>query len=426
MIKSRLAYTLLLCALLPRALWHLLWRGLRERGYYRHVPERFGFYSSEVSQQLIWVHAVSVGETRAAQPLIAALQGKYPRHGILLTHMTPTGRLTGEQLFGAQVTRCYLPYDFPFAVRRFLDHFKPVSGVVLETEIWPNLIHVCRSRNLPLYLANARLSEKSLRRYQRYTEFAATTLNELTSIAAQSVGDAVRLQSLGARNVQVTGNIKFDIVPDPALVDRGLAWRQLYGESRPVLLAASTRDGEEALLIQALRAADIPDLLLVIVPRHPQRFDAVADLLAREGVAYQRRSSGQPIAAATRVLLGDSMGEMPAYYAACDLAIIGGSLLPYGAQNLIEACAVGKPVIIGQHTYNFAEATRLALVAGAALQVQDARGALTAARELLRDPGRLQRMAESARQFANEHQGATARLIDLIEVVRSAAATRNP
>ena len=235
----------------------------------------------------------------------------------------------------------------------------------------------------------------------------------------------MRLQALGAKNVQITGNIKFDIAPDPALVDRGLAWRQAYGESRPVVLAASTRDGEEALLIQALRAADIPDLLLVIVPRHPQRFDSVAALLEREAVAYQRRSSEQPIAASTRVLLGDSMGEMPAYYAACDLAIIGGSLLPYGAQNLIEACAVGKPVIIGTHIYNFAEVTRLALVAGAALQVQDARGALAAARELLRDAGRIQRMAESARQFANEHQGATARLIDLIKVAGSAAAKRN-
>ena len=426
MINSRFAYTLLLCALLPQALWHLFWRGLRERGYYRHVPERFGFYDRELdAQPLIWVHAVSVGETRAAQPLIAALQKKYPGHGILLTHMTPTGRLTGEQLYGAQVRRCYLPYDFPFAVRRFLDHYKPVCGVVLETEIWPNLIHACSERSVPLYLANARLSDKSLRRYQRYAEFAAETLKELTCIAAQSAGDATRLQSLGARNVRVTGNIKFDIAPDPALVERGIAWRQAYGMSRPVVLAASTRAGEEALLIQALRAADIPDLLLVIVPRHPQRFDEVAALLAREGVTFQRRSGEQPVAAMTRVLLGDSMGEMSAYYAACDLAIIGGSLLPYGAQNLIEACAVGKPVIIGQHTYNFAEATRLALAAGAALQVQDARSAFSVAQELLRDPGRIQRMAESARRFANEHQGATRRLIDLIEVAGRAAAKPN-
>ena len=358
MIKSRFGYTLLLCALLPQALLHLLWRARRQPAYLKHVAERFGRFAVTVEQPLIWVHAVSVGETRAAEPLIGALQSKYPQHRILLTHMTPTGRETGEALFGGRVQRCYLPYDFPFAVARFLDHFKPVCGILLETEIWPNLIHACRVRNIPLYLVNARLSEKSFRRYRRFAALAAASLRELSGIAAQSQRDAEHLQALGATAVQTTGNLKFDIAPDPELVARGGAWREAYGKTRPVLLAASTREGEEALLLQALREIDIPQLLVVIVPRHPQRFDEVETLLGRVRIPYQRRSAGQPIAAATRIVLGDSMGEMLAYYAACDVAIIGGSLLPFGAQNLIEACAVGRPVIIGPHTYNFAEATR--------------------------------------------------------------------
>ena len=362
------------------------------------------------------MHAVSVGGTRAAEPLIHALQRKYPQHRILLTHMTPTGRETSESLFGERVLRCYLPYDFPFAVARFLDYFKPACGILLETEIWPNLIHACRARNVPVYLVNARLSEKSFRKYRRLGALAAECLNELTGIGAQGQRDAERLKALGAATVQTTGNLKFDIVPDPALIARGGAWRGAYGRSRPVLLAASTREGEEALLLQALRDVDIPQLLTVIVPRHPQRFDEVAALLAREDVPFQRRSADQPIAAATRVVLGDSMGEMFAYYAACDVAFIGGSLLPFGAQNLIEACAVGRPVIIGPHTYNFADATQLAVDAGAALQVDDARGALAAAREVLQDPARAQRIAHAGLDFVRDHQGATARVVELIKI----------
>lgn len=415
MIKSRFAYTLLLYALLPQALLHLLWRARRQPVYLEHVAERFGRYGIAAPQPLIWVHAVSVGETRAAEPLIDALQRKYPHHRILLTHMTPTGRETGETLFGERVLRCYLPYDFPFAVTRFLDHFKPACGILLETEVWPNLIHACCVRNIPLYLVNARLSEKSFRRYRRFGALAATSLRELRAIAAQGQRDAARLEALGATAVETTGNLKFDIAPDPGLVARGVAWREAYGKSRPVLLAASTRDGEEALLLQALREIDIPELLTVIVPRHPQRFDEVAALLERERVPFQRRSTGQRIAAESRVVLGDSMGEMFAYYAACDVAIIGGSLLPFGAQNLIEACAVGRPVIIGLHTYNFAEAAQHAIDAGAALQVVDARGAFAAASELLRDPARLRRMAQAGLDFTRSHQGATARVVDLIK-----------
>ena len=416
MIGSRFGYTLLLYALLPRALLQLLWRARRQRAYLDHISERFGRYAVATEQPLIWVHAVSVGETRSAEPLIAGLQRKYPRHRILLTHMTPTGRETGTTLFNERVLRCYLPYDFPFAVERFLDHFKPACGLLLETEIWPNLIHACRVRGIPVYLVNARLSEKSFRQYRRFGAFAAASLNELAGIAAQSKADADRLKALGATAVEVTGNLKFDIAPDAALVAKGDAWRAAWDRSRPVLLLASTREGEETLLLQALQELDIPRLLTVIVPRHPQRFDEVAALLERHAMPFQRRSAGRPIAAQTRVVLGDSMGEMYAYYAACDVAIIGGSLLPFGSQNLIEACAVGRPVIIGPHTYNFAEATQLAIDAGAALRVEDARGAIAAARELLPDPARAQRMALAGLDFARSHQGATDKILRLLKL----------
>ncbi len=414
MSGSRLGYTLLLYALLPRALLHLWWRARRQPAYLEQVAERFGRYALKAGPPLIWVHAVSVGETRAAEPLIHSLQRAYPRHRLLLTHMTPTGRETGVTLFGDGVQRCYLPYDFPFAVERFLEHFKPVCGILLETEIWPNLIHACRARRLPIYLVNARLSEKSFRSYTRFRNFAATCLNELSGIAAQSRADADRLQALRAVAVEVTGNLKFDITPDPVQLARGDAWRQQWGRSRPVLLCASTREGEEALLLQALQEIDIPDLLTVIVPRHPQRFDEVAALIARAQVPYQRRSDDQPVAARTRIVLGDSMGEMAAYYAACDIAIIGGSLLPFGAQNLIEACAVGRPVVVGPSTYNFAEAAQMAIEAGAALGVADAAGAVAAARELLRDPAKMRRMGQAGLVFTREHRGATARVVEMI------------
>ena len=272
----------------------------------------FGRYAFSPEQPLIWVHAVSVGETRAAEPLIAALKRRYPAHRILLTHMTPTGRETGVALFGDGVARCYLPYDFPFAVGAFLDHFKPVCGVLLETEIWPNLIRACNNRDIPVYLANARLSEKSLRRYLRFRKFSAITLRGLTAIAAQSADDAARFHELGAIEVNTVGNLKFDIAADPALVERGAAWRTQYG-TRRVLLLASTREGEEELFLQALARAAFSEALVVLVPRHPQRFDEVAALIEAEGFAVARRSAaGQP--SESEIWLGDSLGEMRRNY----------------------------------------------------------------------------------------------------------------
>ena len=411
---KRFAYTLLLYVLLPGALWHLLWRARRQPEYLRHVPERFGYFrQASPEQPVIWVHAVSVGETRAAEPLIRELRKRHPDHRILITHMTPTGRSTGAALFGDRVTTCYLPYDFPGAVARFLARFRPRVGVLMETEIWPNLVHACRERGVPLYLVNARLSEKSCEKYRKFPELTRTTLQQFAGVAAQGEDDARRLRGLGAPSVLIAGNLKFDVTVPPEQVATGRAWRAACG-SRPVLLAASTREGEEALLLDALTTTDTPEILLIIVPRHPQRFDEVAELIARREIRYQRRSAGFAAGPDTRVILGDTMGEMPAYYAACDAAFVGGSLLPYGAQNLIEACAVGRPVLVGPSTYNFADAVEGAVAAGAALRVMDAGELMREARRLLLDGRARQSMGEAALAFCRTHQGATQRVLELL------------
>ncbi len=416
MSPARCAYTLLAYALLPYALLHLLVRCRKQPAYLKHIGERFGFYAEAQeahTKPVIWLHTVSVGETRAAQPLVKALRKTHPEHQILLTHMTPTGRETAERLFGDYVLRCYLPYDFPQAVKRFLSHFKPVAGVLLETEIWFNLIHFCKQANIPLYLVNARLSEKSAARYSRFRSLVSTGLNELTAIAAQTEGDAERLHALGAMAIQVTGNLKFDMLPPFYALEVGRELRSSFG-ARPVFLAASTRVGEEDLVLQAVSSADVPGLLSIIVPRHPQRFDEVAALLQRRGIRFQRRSENQPIAADTQVVLGDSMGEMFAYYAACDVAFVGGSLMPLGGQNLLEACAMGKPVLIGPHTFNFAEASEFAVQAGAAQRVRDAAELGSTVKTLFADEEKRKAMGEAGRAFCAKHQGATQKILKLI------------
>ena len=415
MLKSRWSYTLLITLLFPYVLFHLLWRGRKQPAYLQHVMERFGFYDITPTKPLIWLHAVSVGESRAAVPLIQQLQKHYPQYQILITHMTPTGRDAGETLFGDSVLRCYLPYDYPFAVKRFLAHFQPSIGLLMETEIWFNLIHACTNARMPLFLVNARLSARSARKYARFKHLTRESLINLSGIAAQTEMDAQRLTTLGAPAVRVMGNLKFDIPPPVAALQMGLTLRDRFGPARPVLLAASTRDGEEALLIDMLATINIPNLLTVIVPRHPQRFDEVAALLQKHAIHFQRRSAETPIAPDTKVVLGNSMGEMFAYYAACDIAFIGGSLLPYGGQNLIEACAVGRPVIVGPHTYNFAAATENAVRAGAAIQVNDADELALKVAELLRDGQKIRAMSDAGLNFSRSHQGATQRILQLIE-----------
>jgi len=415
MLNPRILYTFVLWLLLPYVFFHLLWRGRKQPEYLHHIAERFGFYPVKTDKPVIWLHTVSVGETRAAASLIRRLAEEYPDHRLLLTHTTPTGRAASELLYGNNVMRVYLPYDYPFAVRRFLRHFQPRVGILLETEIWFNLIHTCHTRHIPLLLLNARLSEKSSRRYAGFSRLTQQGLSELSAVAAQTEDDAQRLRELGAENISVMGNLKFDIEPPAAMLELGARLRALFGAERKIFLAASTREGEEALILEALSGCRIEKLLIVIVPRHPQRFDEVAALIGQHGLLLQRRSSNETIRAETQVVLGDSMGEMFAYYAACDIAFIGGSLLPFGGQNLIEASAVGKPVLIGPHTYNFAQASELAIAGGAARHIADAPALADSVRVLLTAPDQLQQMGTAGLRFVKSNQGATERALAQID-----------
>jgi len=412
---SRALYSLMLYLMLPWALLHLVRRARKQPAYLEHVAERFGVYPHNLPTRIIWIHAVSVGETRAAEPLIKALQARHPGHRILLSHGTPTGRQTGVDLFGDGVDRCYLPYDFTWAARRFLCRFRPVVGVFVETEIWPNLIRACGQLAVPVYLVNARMSEKSARGYRRIGRLTRDALSKLSGIGAQTDRDAQRLADLGAMDVSVTGNMKFDRIAPDEMLALGASLRNSFGPQRPVFLAASTREGEENVILDALANWKIPQLLTVITPRHPQRFEDVAALAEQRGHKVQRRSENRPIEADTRIVIGDSMGEMFAYYAACDVAFVGGSLLPLGGQNLLEACAVGRPVIVGPHTFNFEDATRGAIEAGAAIQVSDADELRIAIEELLSDSNRRRVMSEAGRRFTDAHRGATEKTLKLLK-----------
>lgn len=416
-VMNRSLYTLLLYLLLPFTPLKLLWRARKQPEYLAHWRERYGFYPLTITKPLIWLHCVSVGETRAAEPLIKALLQKYPHHQILLTHTTPTGRAISKQLFGNSVIRAYLPYDLPFAVRKFLQHFKPAMGVLMETELWFNLIAACKQRAVPLLLVNARLSEKSAYGYAKLGALAQQGLQDLSAIAAQTEDDAKRLQELGAIKVSVIGNLKFDVIPPDDAVIQGQRLRSALGSRRPVFLAASTRDGEEALIIEATIRANVPNLLTVIVPRHPQRFAEVAAMLKKNALSFARRStiSHEGIPLNIDYVLGDSMGEMFTYYGACDIAFIGGSLLPLGGQNLIEALSMGKPVLIGPHTFNFEQVTKLATTAGAAIQVQSGDELSEQIDALFTHPSKQQLMSQAARLFSVANQGATQRTMALIE-----------
>lgn len=416
-MPARLVYSLLWLFALPVVFLRLAIRARRQPAYLRHLGERLGRYPERGRGPVIWVHAVSVGETRAAEPLVRALRSRWPDHQVLVTHMTPTGRETAAGLFSNDpgVVSAYLPYDIPALADRFFGHFQPRLGVIMETELWPNLLAAARRHDVPVLLANARLSERSARRYARWPSLTRLTLGALSSIASQTDADGERLAALGAREVSVTGNIKFDIAPPPALLELGRRFRERMGD-RPVVLATSTREGEEALILDAFRAhfADSGPLL-ALVPRHPQRFDDVAALVHERGLTLQRRSDEADVSRATQVWLGDSMGEMFAYYAACDVALIGGSWLPFGGQNLIEACAVGTPVVLGPHTFNFSLVAEQAVACGAALRAEDVEAGMAAAADLLRDAARRESIGSAGREFAAMHRGATERTMRLIE-----------
>lgn len=445
---TRNVYTFLLYLLLPFTPLKLLWRARKQPEYLQHWQERYGFYNQPLQKPVIWLHCVSVGETRAAEPLIKALLQQYPKHQILLTHTTPTGRATSEQLFGNKVAKVYLPYDLPFAVNRFLQHFKPTVGVLMETELWFNLIDSCKQHKVPLLLVNARLSEKSAQGYGKLGAVVRQGLHGLSAVAAQTAQDAERLQSLGANDVSIIGNLKFDVAPHDEAVAKGQLLRNTLGKQRPVFLAASTRDGEESMILDAVAKANIPNLLTIIVPRHPQRFDEVAELLKKNALSFVRRSSlmkeciekrereakeeatqtvqivrqgaddaGDKVIANQDVsyVLGDSMGEMFTYYASCDVAFIGGSLLPLGGQNLIEACSMGKPVLVGPYTFNFEQATEMAIAAGAAERVQNTIDLAHKMRILFTDSAKRQAMSAAALRFSDESRGATQRTLNLLE-----------
>jgi 3-deoxy-D-manno-octulosonic-acid transferase len=441
---TRFFYTLLLYVLAPGLwLWMRLRVGKRAGIWEILAPARFGRYGLQDikfgAQNSVWVHAVSLGEIRAAQPLIAALlkQG-FP---ILLTHTTPTGRDAGSGLFAEAITngqlrQMWLPYDFPWVQRRFFKTFQPRCGILIEREVWPNLIYEARCAKVPVLLVNARLAPASV----RYSRWLGPALRQayasLALVLTQTQADADRLQQVGVSDPRVVGNLKFDVVLATHKLVAGREWRQAL--RRPVVAIASTREGEEDMFLreiqQTLRApkstvfapssAPSPDrsrrgapddVLHVLIPRHPQRFNTVTSLLKKYDIAFIRRSvdvflPAQEIA----VLLGDTLGEMAFYYAAADVAIIGGGFSPHGGQNLIEACAFGTPVIIGPHMFNFEQASQDAVAAGAAIRVKDAADALQEAYALLNDRPRREAMSAAALGWTKAHQGATQRTLDAL------------
>jgi len=417
-VLARFAYSTLLRIATPLYFLRLWRRGRREPLYRSAWGERLGFGSDPQMTGRLWIHAVSLGETRAAAALIDALRRHRPALRVLLTHGTATGREAGARLLCAGDAQAWLPYDTPGAVRRFLVHHQPVLGVLMETEIWPNLLFAAQARHLPMVLANARLSEKSQAKGLRLKTLLGPAANSLTLVLAQTSDDARRLGAAGAPAVKVEGNLKFDMTPNPKLVARGLQWRQML--SRPVVLAASTREGEEEPLLAAWRSLPAPRPLLVLVPRHPQRFDAVAATISQAGLSFERRSGWAdtpPVdAASADVWLGDSIGEMPLYYGMADAALLGGSFARLGGQNLIEAAACGCPLVMGPHTFNFAEAARLALAAGAAQRASDIDDGVARAVALASDPRR-KVWVDNALVFTAAHRGAAERMAVQVEAL---------
>jgi 3-deoxy-D-manno-octulosonic-acid transferase len=414
------AYSNLLRLIKPLYVLRLWLRGRAEPLYRHAIGERLGDYHGELQAGSLWVHAVSLGETRAAAALIDALRRHRPSLRLLLTHSTATGREAGQALLREGDIQAWLPYDTPGVVQRFFAQFKPVAGVLMETEIWPNLLRGAQAAGVPMVLANARLSPKSYRQGQRLAAVMRPAAESLALVLAQTESDAVRLRDSGVREVLVCGNLKFDMAPDEQLLARGRAWRAALG--RPVVMAAVTREGEEALLLAAWASVPAPERpLLLIVPRHPQRFDEVVGLIRSAGFTLARRSQWgahsedmpDEAARAAQVWLGDSMGEMPLYYASADVALLGGSFAPLGGQNLIEAAACACPVLMGPHTFNFAEAAELSLAAGASLRVADMAEGVSRALALA---GHAERdaYAQRAVAFSAQHRGAAERMAQRI------------
>lgn len=421
----RVLYSLLLYLLTPLILLRLYWRGRKAPGYRQRWAERFGRIPAPPGPCL-WVHAVSLGETRAALPLIRALLERHPDSPLLVTTTTPTGSRQVREALGGRVHHVYAPYDLPGAVARFLDRTRPRLALIMETELWPNLFAACRRRGVPVVVANARLSERSARGYRRLGRLSRRLLARTTVIAAQAEADARRFRELGAPRVTVTGNLKYDLALPDGLPEQGRALRRQLGRERPVWIAASTHQGEDESVLDAftrLRQAR-PRALLVLVPRHPERFDAVAELCRRRGWTVARRSRGEPCTPATAVYLGDTLGELLLLFAAADLAFVGGSLVPVGGHNVLEPAALGLPVLFGPQMFNFTEAGRRLLEAGAARQVAGATELAAAAAELLADAERRAAMGRAGRAVVEANRGALAALLAVVEEVLAAAPSR--
>ncbi|NWE68192.1 lipid IV(A) 3-deoxy-D-manno-octulosonic acid transferase [Pseudomonas gingeri] len=416
---NRTLYTLLFHLGLPLVALRLWLRARKAPAYARRIGERFARGLPPMRPDGIWVHAVSVGESIAAAPMIRALLAQYPQLPITVTCMTPTGSERIKALFASEprIQHCYLPYDLPWAAARFLDAIRPRLAVIMETELWPNHIHQCARRGIPVALANARLSARSARGYARFARLTRPMLEEMSLIAVQTEAEAERFRQLGARpeSVEVTGSIKFDLSIDPQLLTRAAELRgQWQAQQRPVWIAASTHEGEDEVVLAAHRQllASHPDALLILVPRHPERFNGVFELCRQQGFPTVRRSTAEPVSAQVSVLLGDTMGELLFLYALADSAFVGGSLVPNGGHNLLEPAALSKPVLSGPHLFNFLEIAALMREAGALQEVDDAEGLAVAVQRLFELPRDAQKMAEAGLKVMQANQGALQRLLD--------------
>jgi 3-deoxy-D-manno-octulosonic-acid transferase len=426
----RYLYSLVLILLAPLALLRLGWRGFRHRGYWARIGERFG-RAPVFTAPVIWIHAVSVGEARAAAPLVRALRQRYPDHPLLVTTMTPTGADTVRALFGETVRHAYAPYDLPGVVQLFLSRARPSLAIIMETEIWPNLFAACSARRIPLAIANVRLSEKSARGYARFAGLTHEALACVSAFGAQAEADAARLVALGAdeKKVHVTGSLKFEVQLPDGIAERAHALRAQWGLVRRVWVAGSTREGEEPLVLatHALLRKQFPDLLLVLVPRHPERFDAVARMCQKAGFVTERRSAlSGSLPAECEVLVGDTMGELMLFYAAADVAFVGGSLLPLGGQNPLEACAVGTPVVFGPHTFNFTDIVRIVREHGAGVAVAGHEALAPAIAGYLADPVARNAAGSAGRELIRANRGALARTLSLVEHVMHESAAPPP
>jgi 3-deoxy-D-manno-octulosonic-acid transferase len=421
----RLIYTWLIRLAVPFAFAGVLWRGLSDRSYWQGLGERFGWVRPRPSLS-IWLHAVSLGEMSAAAPLVRALHARYPQLPLVLTTATPAGRARAQTLFAALADVHFLPYDTPGSVSRFLERTQPRIAIIMETELWPNLFRECQRRAIPVVLASARLSAKSVSRYRRFGALFSGLFRNVT-VAAQSTEDAERFQSIGAAadRTRVIGNVKFDLAVDAGLLGTGEILRTAYG-GRPVWVAGSTHAGEEEQLLEAhaLLQKHRPDALLLLAPRHRDRFAAVADLLARRGITFARRSVPAatdvlPVAAA--VLLVDTLGELAALYASADVAFVGGSLVPIGGHNLLEPAALGLPVLTGPSHENGKDIARLLLRQGAALEVSDAHELKALVLRLFDDPAEAKRIGAIGKEIVESNRGSVQRLLALIEPLLPAA-----